>query len=110
MKSALVLMQSDALSRQAPASRNLAATPTGASKANIDVSDDAALTEVFQGEARPELTVDERMLRDQAKRIRKLRWIGAALADRRTERDQPLPSAAALFEANFKRKAPSNGR
>jgi hypothetical protein len=111
MKSARVLMRSDALSRQARDCRSLAAAlPTEASKGNIDVSEDAALTEEFQREERPALSVDERMLRDQVKRTRKLRWVGAANADERTVREQPLPPLATLFEANFKRKGPSNDR
>lgn len=81
-------MRCDALSRQARDRRRLAAAlPTEASKGITDVSGDAALTEEFQREERPELSVDERMLRDQVKRTRKLRWIGAAQADERAERE-----------------------
>jgi hypothetical protein len=50
--------------------------------------------------------MEERVLRDQIKRARKLRWIGAAQPDERTERVQSLPSLAALFAANFKRGGP----
>ena len=54
----------------------------------------------------PELSVEERALRDQIKRARKLRWIGAAQPDERTEHAELLPSSAELFAANFKRGNP----
>ena len=64
------------------------------------------MTQNTNKQERPELSMEERVLRDQIKRARKLRWIGAAQPDERTERVQSLPSLAALFAANFKRGGP----
>ena len=52
---------------------------------------------------RPELSLEERILRDRVKQARKVRWIGA---DASGERAGRLPTPAALFfEANLEREA-----
>jgi hypothetical protein len=73
---------------------------------------------------RPELSLQERILRDQLKRARKLRWTGGASSSTRAHssrshdasfgekdesRAQSLSVVAALFQANFGNGPPFSG-
>jgi len=102
MRRGQVFTRSFAHSGQASARQSLVTAPVEACRQGIDVSESTSLKGKSAREERPELSWEERILRDQITQAQKLRWIGAAQLEERTERAQPLPSLAALFAANFK--------